>query len=170
MLAVVKIFWQLSLRRLGPEDLPDSGFFLGVTLAIYIAAQFITTMAVYGTVPGTVPLVGMDTLMLCGFTWAVLALTRNLHRFRQTLASLLGTGALLTLLATPFSLWSVSLEGAARTGPSLIVLVIMVWLIIVYAHVYSRAVSRPFGVGVVLAVAYYLLNILMLEQALRRLI
>ena len=168
MLQVVQVFWQMLFRRLGPEDLPDSGFLLAVTAVIYILTQFLLAYVIYGAVPQLYPLVALGTALLVAGTWALLLATGRTARFSQTLTSLLGSGALLTVIAVPVCIWSLNSQGIGQAGPSLVLLGIMVWLIMVYGHIFSRSLSRPFGVGLLVAVAYFLLSQVLLNETIEQ--
>ena len=168
MLNLLQTFWQLTRRRLGPEDLPDSAFLLAMLTVIYVASQFVFDISAYGLVPLIIPLIGIDLVLLFAFVWAVLGITGFKLRFRQTLTAMLGTGALLTLIATPFIVWVRMGGEVAPTPPVLALLVIIIWLIVVYAHIFARALSKPYLIGLVLAVTYYFLNDRILDQAIRQ--
>ncbi len=168
MLQVVQAFWEILFRRLGPEDLPDSRFLLIVTAVLYVLTQFLLAYVVYGAVSQLFPLVALGTALLVAGTWTLLLATGKTVRFSQTLTSLLGSGALLTVIAVPVCLWSLNSQGGGQAGSSLVLLGIMVWLIMVYGHIFSRSLSRPFGVGLLVAVAYFLLSQVLLSETIQQ--
>jgi hypothetical protein len=168
MRQVVQVFLQMLFRRLGPEDLPDSGFLLAVTAVMYVLTQFLLAYVVYGAVPQLFSLVALEIALLVAGTWALLLSAGRADRFSQTLTALLGSGALLTVLALPVCIWSLNSQGIGQAGPSLVLLGIMVWLIMVYGHIFSRSLSRPFGVGLLVAVAYFLLSQVLLNETIRQ--
>ena len=168
MLQVAQVFWQMLFRRLGPESLPASGFLLAVTAVIYILTQFLLAYVVYGAVPQLFSMVALETALLVAGTWALLLIAGRTARFSQTLTSLLGSGALLTVLAVPVCIWSLNSQGTGQASPSLVLLGLTVWLIIVYGHIFSRSLSRPFGVGLLFAVAYFLLSQVLLNETIQQ--
>ena len=72
MRQVVQVFLQMLFRRLGPEDLPDSGFLLAVTAVMYVLTQFLLAYVVYGAVPQLFSLVALEIALLVAGTWALL--------------------------------------------------------------------------------------------------
>lgn len=156
MLALTQAFLQIVLRRLGPEDLPDSGFLLGVTLASYLLAQLPVAALLFGWSAVALQAIAVNSLLLAGFFWTLLQLTGRAHRYRQTLTALLGTGTLLMLPQWPLAWWwkMASGTGEPPVGPAAGLLAIVLWSLIVQAHVTSRALSSHFSLGLVVAIAY----------------
>ena len=160
MLAYVQALIKIALRRSGPEDLPDSAFLLGLTLFIYLFIQIPLALIAYG--PGDVLLqtLTVSLLLLFGGLWALLRLTGYRTRYRQTLTAMLGTSALVSALSIPFSLWRQALldtePGVAM--PSTFLFAIMLWSISIDGHILSRALSRPFGIGLLIAIGYFFLQ------------
>jgi hypothetical protein len=73
---------------------------------------------------------------------------------------MLGTSALLSALSIPFSLWRQALlnTGSVPAMPSTIIFLIMIWSIAIDGHILSRALSRPYGVGLLIAIGYFFLH------------
>ena len=70
---------------------------------------------------------------------------------------MLGTSALLSVLSIPFSLWQqVTLE--AGSMPAIIIFLIMIWSVTIDGHILSRALSRPYAVGLLIAIGYFFLH------------
>lgn len=160
MLVYVQTLLSIALRRLGPEHLPDSGFLLGLTLVVYLAVQVPLAWVAYGPSDAIVTTIGVSALLLIGFLWALLSLTGYRPRFRQTLTALLGTSALLSFLSIPFSLWrEATLDGQPASAlPNVFILAIMLWSLAIDGHILSRALSRPFAIGLTVAIAYFFLH------------
>ncbi len=160
MLALLDAFFQIVTRRRGPEDLPDSQFLLSVALAAYMLAQVPVAAVLYGWSGTALLAVVIDTALLALCFWLLLRLTQRLGRFRRTLTALLGTGALLALPQAPLVFFSkvATAAGQAPIGPTVGLLVLLFWSIIVQAHIASRALSSNFGVGLAVALAYFMLS------------
>jgi hypothetical protein len=157
------------MQRLGPEDLPDSRFLLGFSMAVYLLLQVFLAVILFGPSVILVKTLALDIALLVFCLWALLRLSGYQIRFRQTLTALLGTSALLSFLSAPFSLWrqyTINLELDAAL-PSTIVFGIMLWSLVVDGHILSRALSKPFGVGLIVSVIYFFLHALVLSQLLR---
>ncbi len=160
MLAYVQAFINIVLRRSGPEDLPDSQFFLGLTLGVYILTQIPLGLVAYGLSDILLRTVSVSLLLLFVCVWVLLTLTGFQARFRRTVTALLGTSALLSALSTPFSLWRQAMLDAESgvAMPSTIIFAIMIWSIAIDGHILSRALSRPYGIGLFVAIGYFLLH------------
>ena len=160
MLAYVHALINIALRRSGPEDLPDSTFLLVLTLAIYVVTQVPLALIAYGSSGSLARTVTISLLLLFAGLWILLRLTGYRARYRRTLTALLGTSALLSALSIPFSLWRQSMLGA-ETGvalPSTFLFAIMLWSIAIDGHILARALSRPYGIGLFIAVGYFFVH------------
>jgi hypothetical protein len=169
MLAYLKALLNIILRRLGPEDLPDSGFLLGFSMGAYLFLQVILALILFGPSVILVKTLALDIALLLFCLWALLRLSGYQTRFRQTLTALLGTSAVLSFVSAPFSLfrqYTINQELDAAL-PSTIVFAIMLWSLVVDGHILSRAVSKPFSVGLIASVIYFFLHALVLSQLLR---
>jgi len=89
-----------------------------------------------------------------------LSLTGYRARYKRAVTAMLGTSALLSVVSTPFSLWRQStLEiGSGTAMPSMIILAIMVWAIAIDGHILARTLSRPYGIGLLVAIGYFFLH------------
>jgi hypothetical protein len=167
--AYAKALLNIILRRLGPEDLPDSSFLLGFSLALYLALQVFLALILFGPSVILVKTLVLDIAALTFCLWALLRLSGYQTRFRQTLTALLGTSAVLSALSAPFSLWrqyTINIESDAAL-PSTIVFAIMLWSLVVDGHILARALSKPFGVGLIASVIYFFLHAFVLSQLLQ---
>ena len=166
MLPILDVFLQIVLRRRGPDDLPDSSVLLLLAAAVYVLGQSLLAMPVYQTAGALISSLMLDLLLLCGCVWGLLRLTGHIPRLRQTLTAMFGTGALLGLLMLPFSYW-LDVAGAPdklAVGPTIGVLAVVSWSIVVNAHIFSRALSTPFAAGLAVAIGYFFLNYLVFAQ------
>lgn len=167
MLELLKAFGAITLRRLGPEDLPASGFLLGITLIVYLLSQALIAVLAFGDIYSAVVTVAADLAMLAVCLWALLALTGFRARYQQSLTAMLGTSALLSILSVPFTLWRRTLTDVPPGGatlPGSIMLVILAWSFVVDGHILSRSLSRPFSIGLLIAIAYFFLNMTLLFE------
>ena len=154
---IVNAFWQIALFRAGPESLPDSRPLLVLAMAVYIAVDVMVILAMY-------PRHALPSLLLVdvGFLllWCagILRLFGFAQRLQQTLIALFGTGAMLQLLAFPFSAWPsfgipVEIPLFLRV---LVAVVILLWSVSVYGHILGKAISRSMGVGLTFAIIYFI--------------
>jgi len=160
MLAYVQALVNIALRKLGPEDLPDSRFLLGLTLAAYLLLQVPLVWIVFGASDILAQSIIADIVMLIAFLWLLLRVAGYSSRFRQTLTALLGISALLSVLSMPFSIWhQISIDrGSGAALPSTVIFAITLWSIAIDGHILSRALSKSYGIGLMVAVVYFFLN------------
>jgi hypothetical protein len=160
MLALLQAFMQIAVRQLGPEDLPDSRFLLLVALAAYILVQAPIGVLLHGWEFSAARAIAADAALLAAFFWVVLWASGRLARYRRTLTALLGAGALLTVLQWPLVWWwkAGTVQGEGPLAATIGLLAMMAWSIAIQAHIAARALSAPFGAGMLVALAYFLLN------------
>lgn len=158
--AVVDPFIQICLLRRGPQDLPTSGILLGLALVAHTLMAMVF-FAVYENT-GKALLSGvLDTTLLALLTGTLLFVNRKGERLVQTLTALAGTGAIITLVSLPVSGWYHGAMG--EHGPDafavLLLLILVAWSLAVAGHIFRHALSAPYFVGLVLAVAFYWISI-----------
>jgi hypothetical protein len=164
MLRIFDAFLQIALRRRGPEDLPDSRFLLVIAGLAYVMVQGLVASAAYDSPLTLARSLVLDLVLLCGLLWGLLRLTGHPGRFRQTLTAMLGTGALLGLAVLPFNLLIDAGGGKPAFWPTIGLLGVVSWSLVVNGHIFSRALSRPFPAGLAIAVSYFFLNYLVFAQ------
>ncbi len=160
MLALVEAFFAIMIRRRGPEDLPDSAVLLQFLVAVYLACQVPVGLVMYGWTGTTLALILADIALLAAFFWILLRATGHAARYRQTLSALLGTGALLSLVQAPLvALSRAAPDPAQRPAVITFALVaLLAWMLLVQGHIASRALSRHFGIGMLVALSYFVLS------------
>jgi len=131
-----------------------------MSLLAYMLAQVPVAATLYGWSLTSLQAILIDTALLALSFWLLLKFTRRVARYRRTLIALLGTGALLALAQAPLVLFSklATAAGQAPMGATLALLVLLFWSIVVQAHIAARALSSNFGVGLTVALVYFLLN------------
>lgn len=166
MLPILHAFAQITLRRLGPEDLPDSRFLLLLVGLVYAITQLMLAVPIYAFTGPLLRSIVLDVVVLCGFVVGILRLTGHPARFGQTTTAVFGTGALLSLCMLPFNLWldAASVPGQAPLVPTLGLLAIVIWSLVVNAHIFARAMSVHFALGLVVSITYFFLNYLVFLQ------
>jgi len=156
VLQLIKVFWDICVLKAAPQDLPASAFLLGLTLSAYFATgvlvasfQWSVTQAVFAALLDTVLLTVLSSLLL----WA-----RQLSaRIHQTLTALVGSGAVMALIAVPLVMWQKLVnvtDNGIPTLPSWLLLIWMVWNVVVVGHILRHALSTLFALGIGLAAVY----------------
>lgn len=167
-MAFIQTFWFIALRRLGPEDLPDSRLLFGFITAVYVGIHAPMIWMQYGDLFVVVRAIIAQFAMLVVCVWGMLILAGQRARFQRTMIALLGTSALLTAIMMPFIVWHRAIL-AAQSGlrlPVLAILTIVIWSLAVDGHIFSRALSRPFAVGLIIAVCYFIISLSLMGEIL----
>ena len=166
MLVLIRTFFDITLRRKGPEDLPASAFLLAVTVLLSIAVQVPLTWIIFGSGGPILPTLAIDLGLLVLCLWLLLRLTGFASRFGQTLTALLGTSALLNVVSLPFTIWNSSLPAAQPKPliPSAVILALVLWSFFVDAHILARALSTSIFVGLLITIGYFFLHTTVLVE------
>jgi hypothetical protein len=161
MLQLVRAFFDIAMLRLGPEDLPASRFLLGFAAVAYLVTGEISVSFYARDIGDAFLQLAADIGLLVVFVTGLLVLYGKAARLGQTMTALLGTGALLALIALPLSIW-LRWDDANGIGSSLPVVglyLVVLWSIAVTGHILHRALEIPFVGGLVLGAAYFILNV-----------
>lgn len=158
LFAILRTYFDICRLRLRPQDLPASQPLLATTLAAYTLTSALSALQ---TLPGGLAALAalLDVLLLTLLTDVALRMRGRRARFTQTLIALAGSGTVLSLLALPV------LAGlsAADTGDALRFLLsnawlgLLVWNVVVIAHIARHALSTSFSTGVGIAILYFAL-------------
>lgn len=159
VLALLETLFDIIRLRKGPDALPYSAILLVVITTLWLFAGLAMTLLtaeldernfIIGTISGVAGL-------LCYAAIVVLAGKRP--RLMQTVMALLGCGALLSLMFV---------AGRVFLSPFLsenivnsIVTLILLWTVPVEGHIISRAIDRHWYIGVAVAVAVFVFQLIL---------
>ncbi len=168
MKPLLKRFLDICLLRAGPQDLPASGFLLGLALLVYLLTGTLLSSLNLAWWQSLL-LVVVDTVILGGLAFVVLWIRHLTGRFWQVFTALLGTGAFFELLALPLLFWQQqtvgAFQGAGQDGgfgvffSALVLWLCLFWNLVVIGHILRHALSTLMPVGMALAVAYMFISI-----------
>lgn len=159
MQQLIRVWLNICLWRAVPQDLPASGILLSLSLASYALVSVLVSLGSYG-LAGAVQLALLDLGLLAAFVLILLYLQSKTARIYQTLSALAGTGSLLGVFALPLVWW-------AQPGlqpeqvPVLLTLfwlLLLVWNLLVMAHIMRHALSSSFPVGLGVSLLYVLVS------------
>ncbi len=165
MYALIRPFLELCWLRSGPQQLPTSMLLTGLALTAHGLAAFLLSLAYL--VPTRAFAAGLaETVLLAAFAAIALYLSGRLPRYHQTLTALAGTGAMLSLLAIPITHWLHTAKAAADPSgaPALLLLALVGWSLAITAHILRHALNCLFTRGLVLAVAFSWISIIIMNQ------
>ncbi len=169
MLVLLRQFLDLCMLRLGPQDLPASRSLLLGSLAAYVVSGALLTAPLYGVMHAL-----LGAAVDAGFMWlyamALLSALGLKPRTLQTVTALAGAGTVFNLLALPLiqALARVPEEEIGTSGgfSSLLYVILLLWLLVVYGHVFRHALDRSRAVGLAAAFGYLLFSTMVVQMAL----
>ena len=159
MKKLLSVFLNICLLRAGPQDLPAASIVLGLATVANVVIGTLVALPNY-TFGQALAWSAVDLLLLATVAHISLLWRGKRSRFPQTFSALAGSGALLSLLGWPLLLVLARLpEGDANAAvPSLLLGALLIWSIVVIAHIMRHALSSTYGVGVLLALLYVIVS------------
>ena len=153
-------YWlDLCLLRAGPQDGSGSVFSLVFAITCYAMVSVLVMTSGYGMLAGA-RLALLELVMLVAFIVLLLYLLNKAARINQTLAAMAGAGSLLGLVAFPLVLMQgpENADGAVPIALSLVWVALLVWNLMVSAHILRHALSSSFAMGLAVAILYLLIS------------
>ncbi|MDH5183564.1 MAG: hypothetical protein OEX12_06685 [Gammaproteobacteria bacterium] len=148
MLSLIRVFWFICVLRDGPQSLPQ-----GKTLLHWMIVLHLLFGTLY-SLPDTSLFKSLHQelallLFNLGFVRVVLMLNKHPERFVQSATALLGADVLIS--GTGLVLYVVLIQGLGLQALSDTVnILLMLWSIIVTAHVFRHALDTSFALGLLL--------------------
>jgi len=157
MRAWLRIFWEIVRWQSGPRDLPASAALLRWTVVGYLLTSWLQAAMVYGL--SNAHWLSLGDLALTVAVSTACLLPSRWPRVPQTLAAVLGAGA---LLSVPMSgLLLLRSDGATDSFSALLTMAslpLLVWSGLVMARILSQAMDKPLAVGVGITLIYFSLS------------
>ena len=159
MQQLIKVWLNICLWRAAPQDLPASGMLLSLSLACYALVSMLLSLGSYG-LAGAVQLALLDLGLLVVFVLSLLYLQGKTARINQTLSALAGTGSLLGVFALPLIWWAEPGQQPDQVPVLLTLfwLLLLVWNLLVMAHIIRHALSSSVAVGLGVSLLYVLVS------------
>lgn len=162
MYALFNLFLDICLLRKGPQDVPPSPILLKLTLLAYGVSSLLILLLV--TAAGAAIMQALtDILLLAGLTYVALHSVQLSARYTQTLTALAGAGTLLGVLALPLFFWigQAAQRQTDASLPGLLFLGLIVWDLAVMSHILRHALSVNRWIGLLYALAYFFISIML---------
>lgn len=147
MKALLSLFLDISVFRKGPQDVPHSAVLFGLVFLVDVAISTVVG-ALDGDIIGAILQALVASVLLLASVALLLLLTSHRERFQRTATAVLGCDALITLAALPVSLLSDRVDGLG-----LLIMGILFWNLVVFAHILKQSL----GVGYTLSLALALI-------------
>ncbi len=167
MLRLLQLFMDICLLRGKPQDLPSSRFLFSLTLG---ASLLVSLPALTLNLGGPLPALAagiMDIFLTIVFLRGGLYILEKDARFQQTATAVFGAGAILNVIAMPLEVTIASVAESGATLPpmaGLLYLALVVWSLVILGHILRHALDTRLGFGIGIAVLYYILITLLLQQ------
>ncbi|HUT40290.1 MAG TPA: hypothetical protein VM011_03035, partial [Gammaproteobacteria bacterium] len=139
--------------RAAPQDIPASRPVLVVSVGCYALVSMLTASLSSGLHDG-IRVALLELALLVMFTAGLLYLFKRPARIGQTLAALTGSGSLLGL--PTLLLVMLAGSGPAAPLPSITWLLLLLWNLLVNAHIMRHALSSSLALGAGVSVLYIL--------------
>lgn len=145
MKSLLRLFWDIARFRKGPQDVPSSAVLFALVLVTDVAISTVVG-ALEGDISGAILQALVATVLLLACVAFILLVTSHLERFQKTATAVLGCDALITLMALPVSLFSDVLPGLG-----LLIMGILFWNLLVFAHILKHALGVSYALSAALA-------------------
>jgi len=148
------------LLKLGPEDVPYSPRLL-LQVIVFNALSGIVVLSTRVDSQLAVMNMVLDLGLLLGFCYILLRALNKLSRYVQTITSLGGIGIYFHLLTWPLLL-QFGVEDAsdkARAISALLMLCLISWQVLAFAHVFRRAIDSSTSSAIALSFALFLISV-----------
>ncbi|WP_290651043.1 hypothetical protein [Aquisalimonas sp.] len=156
MMQLVHTLIRICLFQEGPQALPAAAGLLAALVALGWTASvlLLDQLVPEGMVAVEVTLATGFALL---FTWLALSLRGGTARFVQTASALFGTDLVVLLPAAPLLLATADGDSPAL---QLALLILWLWSIAIKGHIFRHALNLPLAGGVLVAVVYTMLSLL----------
>lgn len=164
MTALLRVFFDICLLRQGPQDLPAAQALLWISLLAHaIGSLVLASISLSGEAAMLSALV--ESLLMVTLSYVLLAVNNRRARWLQTLTALAGTNVILVMFALPLMVWWQSLRAANldQVIPALLILGLVIWNLMILAHIFRHALSSRFGLGMFTAIGYYCLSAVIIQ-------
>jgi len=152
----LKVFLDIVLWRRGPQDLPNSGLLVALTLVAYELVNLVQIALMEVSIAELLLYLVVDPLLLMGGLWLVMMLFGRRDRWAQTVSAVLGCTALLALVV---SVPMVLLVGPRMAGNppaalQLLALGLVIAFILVVGRIIQLATDSNLLTGSAIATTY----------------
>ncbi len=155
---LLKTFVDILLLRKGPDSLPKSWLVFYVALLVSIFVSIITDEIVTNGVDPKHDIALLLIIVNASFYFLVIQVAGYPSRYLQSLPAIFGVDAIITIIYL-CGFGAIRLFADDTTTLSFVWL-ITGWSVAVEGHIISRAIERPWAIGIAIAVASYILLLL----------
>ncbi|MCC5796367.1 MAG: hypothetical protein JJU48_03480 [Methylophaga sp.] len=152
---IIRTLTDICLLRAGPEDLPASPVLFRALLALYFVVGLVVNQ-LQSKLHDSVLLTGVELILMMVVVAILLHFRRLNTRYQQTISAMAGTGVLFGILAWPLLSVIAGSETDFDVSPIIMTLlaVLLIWSLLVTAHIFRRALDIGPGQAVIITVVY----------------
>lgn len=155
MEALIRLFGGICFFKRGPQDIPASIALLTVILVCNLILELLLGLSYY-SFGMSVFLSVSSVIALLLFSWIWLSLFQHQARFMQTATAFVGVSLFTNVFFfLPITLlWNMGV--IVDNSFALINLILLAWILAIYAHIYKNALNVSFFLGIALAITYFI--------------
>lgn len=155
MEALIRLFGDLCRFKSGPENVPSSANLFIVLLITNFVVETLLGLSVYSLWQSGM-LAGLSVFFLLVFTWFWLKMFKLGNRFLQTAIAFVGVSLFANILCFVPILFLWKMNILSNDSYAMINLMLIFWLLSIYAHIYKNALNISFFLGFALAITYFI--------------
>jgi len=152
MYELLKLFFDICLFKKKPQDIPASTWLFRFLISIYLATSFLLLMLSTDSF-NALQQAFVEVLLILGFSWVILRISKRSARYQQTVCALMATDAIISFFAMP-AMATLAIQGSGLAF--LVIISLMIWHWLVSGHIFSDALDQPFTFGLGIAFLYIL--------------
>ena len=156
MQQLLRLFWEICLLRKGPQDVPAAPVLFWLLLLVGLLVDLIIAVN-FVDLESALLVVLANTVALFGVVVALLYLLGYRSRAIQTLITLMGTGLIFSAIRLPLMFLLRLLPGGGGMF-GFVEIFVLVWSLVVIAHILRHALSIHLFMAGVLAFGYFMLS------------
>lgn len=154
---VLRLIWNICWLRKGPQDMPSATILMVILVAVDVLVGVFLGIAKVSLGQATLESL-LSVLIMIVFIQLSLRVRRYAARFNQTLSAMAGCDALLGSVLVPLLV----LLKAGILPPLVFAnlwLLLLIWIIVITAHILRHALAVSFVTGILLSVAYLFMQL-----------
>lgn len=156
LLPLLKTLFDITLLRKGPDAIPRSAIILAINVALWLFSALVA-LALIERFSETDFFLGIFSgIVGLACYAAIIVISGRSERLMQSIAAIVGCGALITLAFVAEYVVLTPLMGEGSAG--LVATLILFWSVPVEGHIIARAVDRHWYLGILMAVAVFSLQ------------
>ena len=165
MFRLLQLFIDICLFRAKPQELPSSRFLLGITMAAVMVTNIPLLLPHMSGIGSVVAATLLGLFLKYVFLQGGLYLMEVEKRFLQTATAMFGAEAVINLPGLMLEMMLIGEQiGGINALGALFRLLLLFWSLAVMGHILRHALDIRFALGVVIAVIYTMLLIILIQQ------